>query len=79
MAYHKKHKHTDHMHKGTHYGFTLHGGATHPVGGEHTFHTEGPGCWMDVPQTKQQPKAPEPPTGGDAVRMHHKMARPYGK
>lgn len=79
MAYHREYKHTSHKIKGAEYGFTLHGGATHPVGGNHTFHTEGPGCWMSVPSTKHQPKTPEAPTSGDPVRMHHKMARPYEK
>ena len=78
MGYHRKYKHTSHKHNGSDHGFTLHGGATHPVGGNHTLYTNGPGSWMSVPSTKQQPKEPQAPTDGDPVRLHHKMARPYG-
>jgi hypothetical protein len=62
MSYHTRKKHSD---------------TSHPVGGCHTFMTDGPGCWMDVPETKQQPKEQQPPTEASPVRMHHKMAQPY--
>jgi hypothetical protein len=75
LSYHRKVKHSDHSHKGTHYGFTLHGGDAGELGC--TIHTDGPGSWMKVPETAQQPKEQQPPTEAKPVRMHHRMALPY--
>jgi len=44
-----------------------------------TIHTDGPGGWMKVPETAQQPKEQLPPTPEHPVRLHHRMALPYTK
>lgn len=74
MTYHRKSKHEEYVHKGVHTGFEIRG--PDPFAG-HVTHTQGPGGWMRVPETRQQPKEPQAPTDGDPVRMRHKMATPY--
>ena len=54
---------------------TFHTGGSGCLGD--VIHTKGPGRWMDVPETRQQPKEQQPPTDASPVRMHHKMAQPY--
>ncbi len=74
MSYHRKSKHKDSTSKGVHTGFEVKG--PNPFAA-HVTHTDGPGCWMDVPATVQQPKEPQPPTEAQPMRMHHRMAVPY--
>lgn len=69
MTYHRKSKGT---HR-TDNEFTVKGGV--PLGGP--LSTGGPGKWMKVPETVQQPKEQQPPTDEKPVRMHHRMAIPY--
>jgi hypothetical protein len=77
-SYHKKSR-TSHDQP---HSFKVHGtgGATvHAVDGTHVFHTKGPGSWMDVPQTGQQPPEQCPPTDAHPLKLHHQMALPYAK
>jgi len=71
MSYHRKSKQTTHAAKT---GFEVKG--PDPFA-SHVTHTGGPGYWMDVPETAQQPKESLPPTDAKPVRMHHRMAAPY--
>lgn len=78
MSYHRKSKQVNGRHKFKVAGPTVMPGAKGPSGAaSHVTHTDGPGCWMDVPQTMQQPKEQLPPTDAKPVRLHHRMGLPY--
>ena len=47
-----------------------------PVGGQHTFHTGGPGSWLKQAKSAQQPKEQVPPTPAMPIRLHKMMTCP---